>query len=97
MVAAPARGADAIRGVPLSPEQVERRRRTAIEHNTGRHLLPGYNGFNVHKWTEEEDELLRTLPPAEVARQTGRTLYGIYRRRSDLGLPDGRRRASDKS
>jgi hypothetical protein len=41
-------------------------------------------------WTEEEDELLRALPPPEVARQTGRTLTAVYSRRLVLGLPDGR-------
>jgi hypothetical protein len=41
-------------------------------------------------WTDAEDELLRTLPPAEVARRTGRTLTAVYGRRAVLGLPDGR-------
>jgi hypothetical protein len=40
-------------------------------------------------WTPEEDELLRTLPPAEVARRTGRTLLAVYVRCHELGLPDG--------
>jgi hypothetical protein len=37
-------------------------------------------------WTPEEDEWLRTLSPAEVARQTGRSLPAIYKRRRILGL-----------
>jgi hypothetical protein len=43
-------------------------------------------------WSATEDALLRTLPAAEVARRTGRTLSAIYMRRRELGLPDGRRR-----
>ena len=42
-----------------------------------------------HPWLPEEDELLRTLPPAEVARRTGRTLLAVYVRCHELGLPDG--------
>jgi hypothetical protein len=82
--AASSRGADELRGLPLPPEQVERRRRTPIEQNYGRHLLPGYNGFNVRKWTEEEDEWLATLSPAEVVQRTGRSLLAVYGRRSML-------------
>ena len=37
-------------------------------------------------WTEAEDALVRALPPAEVARQTGRTLVAV------LHLPDLRKR-----
>jgi hypothetical protein len=43
-------------------------------------------------WEAWEDELLRTLPPAEVAKRTGRTLSAALSRRHVLGLPDGRRR-----
>ena len=43
-------------------------------------------------WTADEDELLSTLPAAEVARRTGRTLTAVYNRRIDLGMPAGRRR-----
>jgi hypothetical protein len=44
-------------------------------------------------WTPAEDELVRTLPPAEVARRTGRTPGAVYQRRRILGVSDGRRRA----
>jgi hypothetical protein len=84
-------GAARQRGVPLPPDQVERLR-TALEKGLGRYLLPGFNGFNVRAWTRKEDELVRTLPPAKVARRTGRTLTSVYDRRSLLGVPDGRRR-----
>jgi hypothetical protein len=57
-----------------------------------RQLLPGFNSFNVRGWTGEEDDLVSTLPAAEAARRTGRTLAAVYDRRSLLGVPDGRRR-----
>jgi hypothetical protein len=41
-------------------------------------------------WTKQEDELVRTLRPAEVVKQTGRTLNVVSARRRALGLPDGR-------
>jgi hypothetical protein len=43
-------------------------------------------------WTPGEDELVRTLPPAEVARRTGRTPGAVYSRRYDLGMTKGRPR-----
>jgi hypothetical protein len=76
----------------VPPEERERHRRAALEQNLGRYLLPGFNGFNVRAWTRKEDELVRTLAPAEVVRRTGRTLTAVYNRRSLLGVPDGRRR-----
>jgi hypothetical protein len=76
----------------VPPEERERHRQVALEQNLGRYLLPGYNGFNVRAWTPQEDDLLRTLPAAEVVRRTGRTLVAVYVRRSLLGVPDGRRR-----
>jgi hypothetical protein len=36
----------------------------------------------------EEDDLVRTLPPAEVARRTRRSLLDVHVRRYELGLPD---------
>ena len=45
-------------------------------------------------WTDEEDSLVRDLPPVEAARRTGRTVGAIYQRRWVLGLTlrHGRRR-----
>jgi hypothetical protein len=43
-------------------------------------------------WTAEEEALVRQLPPAEVARRSGRTLKAVYAWRRVLGVPDGRRR-----
>jgi hypothetical protein len=44
IAAAAEKGATKTRGVPLAPDQVERRRRTAIELDLGRNLRPGYGG-----------------------------------------------------
>ena len=44
-------------------------------------------------WTVQEDELLITMPTAEVLKQTGRTVLAIRSRRQKLALPDGRSRA----
>jgi hypothetical protein len=35
-------------------------------------------------WSEEEDELVRTLSVAEVVRRTGRTPNAVYKRRREL-------------
>jgi hypothetical protein len=56
-----------VRGRKLSPEQVEARRRRAVELNLAHNLKPGYHGC---WWAEEEMALLGTLPDAEVARRT---------------------------
>ena len=42
-------------------------------------------------WTEADDQLARTLPPAEVARRTGRTLSAVYHRRRLLNPADLKR------
>jgi hypothetical protein len=36
-------------------------------------------------WEPAEDELVRTFPPQEAARQTGHTLQAVYQRRYQLG------------
>lgn len=41
-------------------------------------------------WTSTEDELVRTLRPAEAARRTHRSLSAVYGRRNLLGISDGR-------
>ena len=47
-------------------------------------------------WTAAEDRLVRTLPPAQAAARTGRTMDAVYRRRHHLGLT-GHRRTVAKS
>jgi hypothetical protein len=84
--AASAMGADATRGVALPTAQLERRSGIARELNLGRFLLKGFNGLNpkARAWTAEEDEAVRTLPPREVVRRTGRSLDAVYWRRGVL-------------
>jgi hypothetical protein len=43
-----------------------------------RHLVPGYRG---PRWTDEQLALLGTMPDAEVARLTGRTVNAVRQRR----------------
>jgi hypothetical protein len=43
-------------------------------------------------WTPEEDDLVRSLPAAEVARRTRRTYRAVYDRRIALGLTGGGRK-----
>jgi hypothetical protein len=92
MLAASAKGADTIRGVPLTAEQVEQRRRRALEMNLGRTLILGYHG---EWWAEKEIALQGVLPDWEVARRTGRCQTAVRQKRAQLGIPnphDRRRR-----
>jgi hypothetical protein len=85
MLAASAKGADAMRGVPLSEEQVEQRRRNAIENNLAQYLQTGYHG---PWWTAEDIALLGVLPDEEVARRTGRSYDAVRRQRLLRGIPN---------
>lgn len=42
--------------------------------------------INHRLWTVEADDLVRTKPPADAARLTGRTLAAVYLRRKTLGI-----------
>jgi len=64
-----------------------RKRRAALGL---RNPAEGYGPDRSPPWTPEEDELVKTLRPAEAARRTGRTLSAVYSRRNVLGVPDGR-------
>jgi hypothetical protein len=44
---------------------------------------------SLRPWTPEEDELVRSLPAAEAARRTRRTLPAVHDRRAVLGLTGG--------
>jgi hypothetical protein len=71
------------RGRPLPPEQVERRRQTAIELDLGRNLRPRPGG---RPWTAEELGDLGTAPDAELAQRFGRTEQAIRIQRDRLGI-----------
>jgi hypothetical protein len=94
ILAASAKGAAVIRGVPLPPEQVERRRRTALEQDLGRNLR---QADREDLWTAAEVGLLGNMPDAQLARRIGRSVNAVRIKRQRLAIPnpfDGRRRAS---
>ena len=70
------------RGEELSEE--ERRAWLAYHANRQPH-----GPKSLRPWTAEEDELVRSLPPAEAARRTRRTLSAVHYRRLVLGLTGG--------
>ena len=84
-LAAAAQAAETQRGVELPPEQVERRRQTAIEQHLGRNLITGYHGS---RWTDQETALLGTMPDAEVTERTGWKVEAVRQKRESLGIPN---------
>jgi len=91
---------EARRGKPCLPHVVEAMRRGRLgkphssearrkmsEAQRRRGAWPPAAG---EPWSSEEEEMLRTLPAAEVVRRTGRTLAAVYSRRAKLELLDGR-------
>jgi hypothetical protein len=98
--------AAAKRGKPRPPHVVEamRKGRLGTPHSAGArakmseaHRRRGTRPPKAARpWTEAENQLVRTLPAAEVARLTGRTLVAVWARRRVLQLPDGRRKARSK-
>jgi hypothetical protein len=70
----------------------ERRKRSEAHRRQG--TRPPKAG---RSWSAAEDDLVRTLPPAEAARRMGRSLRVVYARRHELRVPDGRRRTAGAS
>jgi hypothetical protein len=92
---------EARKGQPMPDnvrEALQRGRKRLGKKEIGRRVSEAMSGqvrgprTTKVSWTPEEDEALRTLPPAEVAAKTGRSLAAVYTRRWELGLPDARRR-----
>jgi hypothetical protein len=86
-------GAARTRGVKLPPEQVERRRRTAIELGYVRRIRPGYNLSPW--WSPRKVALLGRLPDEDVAAKVGRSPDAVRQKREKQGIPnpqDRRRR-----
>jgi len=76
-----------LRGKKLQAEQVERRRRTALElglRPTGR--------WKGRGWTRDQLRLLGKLPDAELASRIGRTANAVRVRRTLLSIPTARDR-----
>jgi hypothetical protein len=66
-------------------------RRMSETHRRRGTLVPG-----TIPWTQEEDELLKTLSAEVAAKRTGRSLSAVYARCRRLGLPDGRRQRGEE-
>ncbi len=64
---------------PGAQHTEETRRRMSETHRRRGTLVPG-----TVPWTTAEDEMVRTLPAAEVVQRTGRSLTAVYARRSRL-------------
>ena len=88
--AASEEGAAQVRGQELPPEQVERRRQTALDLGLGRNLLPGYN--RGPRWTRRELALLGTDDDEAVASKIGLTPKAVRVMRRRLKVPKYRDR-----
>jgi hypothetical protein len=86
--AAAEKGAAELRGKPLSPAQVERRRRMARALNLGQYLDPAHG----QGWSKAELRLLGKVSDAEVAARTGRSENAVRQKRNKLGIPSARDR-----
>jgi hypothetical protein len=62
-----------------SHHTAEARAKMSATHRGRGTLVPG-----TRVWTTEEDEMALTMPPAEVARRTGRSIEAVYIRRGVL-------------
>jgi hypothetical protein len=79
----------------VPPEQVDRRRRTALEQDLVRHIRPGYDLGPW--WQRDELAWLGKFPDGEVAANVGRTPEAVRAKRTRRGAPtacDRRRRSS---
>jgi hypothetical protein len=88
-------GAEKTRDEPLSREQVERRRQTAIDLDLGRNLRRGGNG---QPWTEAQLCRLGKEPDDVLAREFGRTVGAVRVMLARLGIPTvlDRRRSGER-
>jgi hypothetical protein len=75
----------AVRGKPLSSEQVERRRQTARDLDLGQYLEAARR---KRAWPEEHLALLGTMPDSELARQLGKTENAVRIQRERRGIPN---------
>jgi hypothetical protein len=89
-----AKTAASLRGKQLPPDQVERRRETALALDLGQHLRAYDPG---DRWTAEELALLGTMPDAAVAARIGRKETAVRAKRSKLVIHWARDRGRPKS
>ena len=83
----PAEVIEAMRKANLGRLHSTETRRKMSEAHKRRGTRPPAAG---RAWTPEEDALIGSLPPNEVARRTGRSLVAVGTRRRKLALPNGR-------
>jgi hypothetical protein len=74
-----------LKGKRLPPDQVERRRQTALACALRPPPRWGENG-----WTPEQVAQLGTMPDAGLAAQIGRTVGAVRQKRTGLGIPSAR-------
>jgi hypothetical protein len=74
-----------LRGKRLPPEQVERRRRTAVELDFGRDLR---RMARARAWPAWQVQLLGTALDEEVAARIGRSPDAVRRMRAKQGIPN---------
>jgi hypothetical protein len=74
-----------LRGKPLPPEQVERRRRTALELNTAHYLK---RTRAARAWPAWQLQLLGTALDEEVAARIGRSPDAVRHMREKQGIPN---------
>jgi hypothetical protein len=78
-------GAEGIKTKEWTDQERDAKRRLAKKLKLVRHIKPGYHG---PLWTDEQNQLLGTLPDSEVARRTGRTENAVRIKREKIGLPN---------
>jgi hypothetical protein len=84
---------DSLRGVPLPPEAVERRRRTAIELNLARNIQPCPCPNGSRPWTDDELALLGSMTDHALASRLSRSVNAVRIMRLRRGVaphPDQR-------
>jgi hypothetical protein len=91
--AAAEKGAVAVAAREWTQEERERMRQLNNRLSLAKHLVLGYHG---PRWAAWEWALLGTVPDREVARRTGRSVDGVRRKRTKLGIanPYDRRRTN---
>jgi hypothetical protein len=79
--------------VPLPPEAVERRRRTALELNLAQYMPLCSRPGGSRPWSDDELALLGTMPDKDLACRVKRTPSSVRqaREKRDIAPPDGQR------
>jgi hypothetical protein len=92
--AAAEQGAEAVKAREFSEEEREHQRQQTIASGRNKLITPGYNLGPW--WKEEEIALLGVVSDEEVAKQTGRSVDAVRRKRNLLGIAKTRDRRRRK-